>query len=386
MSAVDGISALENFKLQPVDAFISTLVAPPPGSSLSTIVALLKERNVNEVFLPEGNRCGIISVRHLLRLGTIENAKSSSVMTHVPTLTNQATVGQAGRLMVDYGLNAIPIADERKVMGQVSRLRLLNELRGKIGTEIRITSIATESPATVEMTTSLATVRDLMIRKKVDHIPVLDERRASGLITSTHIISRMTPPERVGNKSMVHEIKRALDFPASDFMDRNPLTCSPQTSAHAALESMFSNSQTCILITQWDELQSIATRRDFTKLLVETEPKFEVPVSIIGLPEDPFEAEAAKAKFIRTINQLQRIFPDILEAKSVIKSKFSRPGKERGRYEVTVHITSSKKSYSYSEAGWDLPAVYDLITDKLKRLMSQKKRRTPREREQAEVI
>ena len=105
---------------------------------------------------------------------------------------------------------------------------------------------------------------------------------------------------------------------------------------------------------------------------------------MIGLPEDPFEAEAAKTKFSRTVNQLHRIFPDILEAKSVIKSKFSKPGKERGRYEVTVHITTPKKTYTYSEAGWELPVVYDLLTDKLKRLMSQQKHRTRREREQAE--
>lgn len=129
----------------------------------------------------------------------------------------------------------------------------------------------------------------------------------------------------------------------------------------------------------------VATHRDFVMLLAEAEPKPDVPISIICLPEDPFEAEAAKAKFSRTVNQLHRIFPDILEAKSVIKSKFSRPGKERGRYEVTVHIRTARKSYAYSDSGWELSAVYDHITDRLKRLMTQKRRRITREREQLEI-
>jgi hypothetical protein len=121
-----------------------------------------------------------------------------------------------------------------------------------------------------------------------------------------------------------------------------------------------------------------------SKLLAEAGPKPDVPISIIGLPEDQFEAEAAKAEFGRTINQLRHVFPDLLEAKSVIKSKFRR-GKGRGRYEVTGQIRTLEKSYDYSESGWELPSVYDLITDRLKRLMTQKRRRITRDREQFET-
>jgi hypothetical protein len=122
-------------------------------------------------------------------------------------------------------------------------------------------------------------------------------------------------------------------------------------------------------------------------LLAELEPEADVPVFIVGLPDDPFEAEATKAKFRRIVNQLRRVFPDILECRSVIKSKFSRPGKDRGRYEVTVQIRTSKDSYTYSEEGWELPAIYDVITDRLKRLMTHKQSpRRRRERESKEVL
>jgi ribosome-associated translation inhibitor RaiA len=150
---------------------------------------------------------------------------------------------------------------------------------------------------------------------------------------------------------------------------------------------MLKSAKTYILVNQWEELQAIATQRDFMSLLVEAEPEPEVPIFMVGLPEDPFEAEATKAKFKRTINQLHRHFPDILEARSVVKSKFTKPGKERGRYEVTVHIKTPKNSYSYSEGGWELPVIYDMITDRLKRLLTQKqKRRRTRERERQETV
>jgi hypothetical protein len=133
-------------------------------------------------------------------------------------------------------------------------------------------------------------------------------------------------------------------------------------------------------------VQAIATHRNFMSLIAEAIPETNVPLFIVGLPEDPFESEATKTKFKRIVNQLLRVFPDIVEARSVIKSTFSKPGKERGRYEVTVQIRTPKNSYTYSEEGWDLPAVYDIITDRLKRLMTQKQKPgRHRERERPEV-
>ena len=122
-------------------------------------------------------------------------------------------------------------------------------------------------------------------------------------------------------------------------------------------------------------------------LLADVEPETDVPVFIVGLPEDPFEAEATKAKFRRIVSQLRKVFPNIVEARSVIKSRFSKPGKERGRYEVTVQIRTPTDSYTYSEEGWELPAVYDVITDRLKRLMTHKRKpRRQRERESEETL
>jgi len=182
---------------------------------------------------------------------------------------------------------------------------------------------------------------------------------------------------------MQPQTKASLDFPTGDVMDRNPVTCPPDAPAERALDLLMDNAKTCVLITQWEELQAIATQRDFMTLLAEVEPEPEIPVFIVGLPEDPFESEAAKVKFKRIIRQLNRVFPDILEARSIIKSKH-KAGRERGRYEVTVQIRTPRDSFSYSDEGWELPLVYDLITDRLKRLMTQKQKPRRRERESAE--
>jgi CBS domain-containing protein len=283
--------------------------------------------------------------------------------------------------MADYRVRAVPISDGRRIVGQVNCTTFLKELMARIGSELRITSLATTGPLTIEQATSVSRVRDLLVRRRIDHLPVTSGKRLAGLITSTHVISVLSAPERVGSKSMKPQTKGSLDFPAGDVMDGNPITCPPDASVEQTLQLLLENAKTCVLVTQWEELQAIATQRDFMALLAEAEPELEIPVFMVGLPEDPFESEATKAKFKRIVHQLNKVFPDIIEARSIIKSK-PKAGKERGRYEVTVQIRTPRESFTYADEGWELPLVYDLITDRLKRLMTQKQKpRHLRERE-----
>lgn len=378
---------VDELKTRSLDPFVSNLVEVSPDSNLAKIIGLLRERGVYEVFVPESTRCGMISARSILKTTNIEATKPSAVMSHIPALTKDALVGEAARLMADYRIRAVPISDGRKIVGQVNCVSLLKELKGKISNDLRITSLATKNPITIDSAASVGKARELLVRKRIDHLPVTAVGRIAGIVTSSQIVARVTPSERVGSESTKPETRRSLEFPVGDAMEPNPLTCSPETSAEQALDSMLRSARTCILVTQWEELQGIATQRDFMTLLAEAEPEPGIPVFMVGLPEDPFEAEATKTKFKRTISQLYRSFPDILEARFVIKSKFTKPGKERGRYEVTVHIKTPRNSYSYSEGGWELPVIYDLITDRLKRLLTQKqKRRRIREREPRQPV
>jgi CBS domain-containing protein len=374
---------IQEMKNRPIDSMISPLVESAPDTTLSKVLGLLRDRGVYEVFLPEGTRCGMISERELLKATNVETTKISAMITYLTPLRKEATLGEAARLMADYRVRAAPISDGRKIIGQVNCAGLLKEMKGRIGGDLRITSISTTSPITIDENSPVTKARELFVRRRIDHLPVTNGKRLVGLITSTDIVSLLNNPQRVGSKSMQPQTKANLDFPAGDAMDRNPLSCPPDTTAEHALNLMLENTKTCVLVTQWEELQAIATQRDFMTLLAEVEPEPEVPVFMVGLPEDPFESEATKAKFHRIVRQLNRVFPDILEARSIIKSKH-KAGRERGRYEVTVQIRTPRESFSYSEEGWELPLVYDLITDRLKRLMTKKPKPRRRERESEE--
>ena len=376
---------IDEIRNQSIDKMISPLIESPPDATLSKILGLLKDRVAYQVFVPESNRCGMISERDILKETNLDTAKASVLTKYVPTLEKGSLVGEAARLMSDYRIRAVPVSEQRKIIGQVNCSRVLEEIRGKMERGLRISALATKTPQPIEEETPQSKARDLLVRRRIDHLPVTQGKRVSGLVTSTQIISLLGGTQRIGSKSILPQTKGSLDFPARDLMDANPLTYSPDATAERALEQLLDSAKTCVLITQWEELQGIATQRDFMTLLAAPEPEPDFPVFMIGLPEDPFESEATKAKFKRTVHQLHKVYPDIIEARSVIKAKH-KSGAERERYEVSVQIRTPRDSYSYKAEGWELPVIYDLITDRLKRLMTKKlKPRRHRERESPEL-
>lgn len=366
------LNPLEKIRTTKLDSLVTDLIEVPPDSNLRKVISIMAEKGVHEILIPDKNRCGMITAADALRASM--ETKPEALVSHIPVMTMETTVGEAARIMTDYKIGAVPVSDGRKITGQVTNSNLLHLLKGNLG-DRRVSSISKESPVTMDAEDSAASARELFSRKRINHIPVKQRDKLVGLVTSTQILAVLPTRERVGMKSRSPETRSGLDFSLKDIMDSDPLTTPPQDSADETLNKLLHLDKTCVLVAQWDELQGIATRGDFVALLAEPQEKPEVPIYIVGLPDDPFEAEAAKQKFKRTINQLHKILPQILEARSVIKATASKPGKEKRRYEVRVHIKTPKNTYNYMASGWQLAEVYDTITDRLKRILSQKERR-----------
>lgn len=98
-----------------------------------------------------------------------------------------------------------------------------------------------------------------------------------------------------------------------------------------------------------------------------------LPYYIVGLPEEPIEAEEAKAKFERLSSELCKVFPFIEEIRAVVKSK--KASKDHARYEVSVEVYTPRDRHSFEETGYNLAAVFDSMGPKMKRLLSSRQSR-----------
>jgi ribosome-associated translation inhibitor RaiA len=99
----------------------------------------------------------------------------------------------------------------------------------------------------------------------------------------------------------------------------------------------------------------------------------DVPAFIIGLPEDPTSA-LAESKFKKTMVAFAKVYPKIDEARANVRTHV-KPG-SKTRYEVEVFVKVPGHRFEFVEEGWELPIVFDRISDKLKRLMTKPPEKT----------
>jgi len=351
-----------------------------PVTPISKVVGVLKDLNTYEAFLELNDKIGMITTRDILRASNITTAKASNLAFFVPKLSPRTTVEEAARLMMEYRIRALPVFENKSLMGTIQALSIIEAICEQGFSKAKVKDIMTGNPVHLDREDLSSKARKLMIRRKIDHLPVLAGNELNGLLTSSHIVFNMVQmTETIDRHEIISEKQRKLEFPVRHLMDAHPLTCVVNDDVSTVLGEMVRMGATCSIVTLWKEVQGIITYRDYMKLIAEQLEVADPSVYIVGLPEDPFEAELAKSKFTRTIKLLRKSFPFIEESKAVIKT-FSVGDKERRRYEVSVSIVTPKRTYAYSEKGWELPKIFDDLSSKLKKVISVKPtRRVPKQ-------
>jgi len=359
--------------LQTVGELLSEPVVVGPTDTVSKAIGLLRRLNAYEVFIVEKNEArGLVTIRDILKVSNITAAKISALTSRVPQVARDDTISRAAKIMTEHRVRAIPVLENGKLVGQLTASSICEEMARQGKLNFTAAAIMTPNPISLREDEQVAKARTIMIQKNIDHLPVLRQKEVAGIVTSDAIVFRMAPPERIARQSIVAEEQRRLDFKISGLMAPDPVVSSPDTDVSKVLEQMRRRRTAYSLVAVWGELQGIITYRDCVKQLVEP-PKPALPISIIGLPDDPFEAEATKAKFERVVKRIARSFPELLEARSVIKT-FEKTGHRR-RYEVEVELITPRRKMSFSSSGWSLPETYDVLQDRMKRVTTQKRGR-----------
>jgi CBS domain-containing protein len=350
---------------------------------ISKVIGSLQERNLYESFLPFDKKIFVINIRNLLGIRNITSRRISTVAKTSPFLYLDSKIANAAHLMNYYRLRSLPIIgkDNNKIIGQINAKSIIKQIYeigsnkaqtktnnsfASLSQQILAKDIMTPRPFVIRSNDDVSTARNIMIKNRIDHIPVINENNNSlmGILTSTNITESLLPTERIGRGSIgINQKNIRLDFPVKSIMSKNVVVSNITDNILKIINLMVDTNLTYVVLQSVNEVHGIITFGDILTLLKER-IQYDLPCYIIGLPEDPIEAEMTKTKFIGVVKLLKKIFPEIEEARCRIKIKKS--GK-RNRYEVNVNIITTAEVYSYTMTGWDLPAIMDQLSDGMKR-------------------
>ena len=345
--------------------------------ALSKIISTLDETNSYDVFIELSGKIGTFTIRDIIGIKDITTTRPSLVGKIIPELNRDSVIGEAARIMSHYRMRTLPVVHNGKIEGQVSARRIVELISKHLAqSKLRIvaSNIMTSDPITIDCHKTVSAARSIMKRRRIDHLPVVDNGRLVGIITSSDMMKVMLPSERISKKSVgIDNAEDRFSIEVSGLANDNVITANVDESLQVVCDRMINAGSTYCIIRVWDEIQGIITYRDIVALLGEKMEE-DIPMFIVGLPDEPFDAELAKSKFTNITRFLRKIHPDIEEARCHIKLRSVQGA--RKRYEIDVHILSTHGNISYTNIGWDLAKLFDEMTDALKKKVSHKHKKT----------
>jgi CBS domain-containing protein len=340
---------------------------------------MMMKENVHEVFiqLPADKSVSCINIRDILSATNIESLKSSTIKKNIPSLTQNDNIENAARIMSLHRLRSLPVINpqNKEVIGQISSKSIMRYiydafLEKKINVQkmISASDIMTHDLIIIDPAARFDAAKVTMIKDSIDHLPVAETRPdgktvIKGMVTSNHIIQTLVPAGTVGREASRDITSEQEIIGLAD--KKNIITVKPEDTFISTIDSLLKANSTYAIVQSFDKtLLGIITYRDIISVLGK-QTQSEIPIYIIGMPDDASEAELVKSKFHNIVEHLSKISPQIQEARCKIKIKDMEG--ERKRYEISANIYTAHRLYVYTSTNrWDLASLFDEMIEGLK--------------------
>ena len=343
-----------------------------PSFSISKVIGMMSETDSYDVYCMKGGEVLTTNAREMLDVRDISTLKASSLLHRIRSLSKNDTIEKAATAMSHYRMRSFPVVNNQ-IIGVVTAKSIVNLLAQQNLKWIRANSVLTPNPIVLSNRESLAKARKVMMTKRIDHIPILHKGKVERVLTSMHLLQALTPPQRIGSDQKGIDTLRRLESDIGNIGSTRVPQCNTNDSISTVIDTMLKTDTTCCLLTLWDNLHGIITYKDILGLLLTKIPS-EVPLYIVGMPEDMENAEIVKTKFQKIISKLIKVYPEVEEARTSIKT-IHGPISQRKHFEVSVKIFTPYKTHSYTELGWDLSQVFDALGRRIVRNLSQRSKK-----------
>ncbi len=341
--------------------------------TISKIIGVLVNSDSYDAFCMEGKDVLTINARELLGIKDIENTKIRTLLRKIQPLSKNDTIEKAASILSHYRMRSAPVVEKNEIIGIVNGKDIVELLHKQDLRWISANNILTADPITAHSSDSLATARKILSTKRIDHLPIVKNGKVTQVLTSMHLLQVIKPGERLGEGLRGLNLKKKYQSQIGNIGSTRIPNLNTNSPLGAVIEAMLKNDTSCCLLTLWGHIHGIITYKDIIDILESKIPS-QVPLYIVGLPEDYSSSEIVKTKFDKIIRNLTKVYPEVEQAKAAIKT-IHNPQTNQPHYQVSVRISSPYRTYNYMETGWDLSKIFDSIGGKVIRNLSQRSKK-----------
>ena len=255
------------------------LITVDKDQNLSDALKLLRKHNVSR--LPVTNNkelVGIISERDIAnKLGSSKYESmpasrlhiSSVMVKDVFTVPLTMQLEDVAKLMLDNGIGSVPVMDDDKMVGIVSKADFVTLASGIAFDKITVKEIMSKDLTVVSPTDRLVHARRQMIESHVGRLPVVEDDELVGMITSKDLMRAFIDfRKKVPEKYQKSQIKEVL---VEDIMSTNPTTVTGDMSITEVSEIIMETGFNGLPVVEDSKVVGIITQTDILKLIEKLE-------------------------------------------------------------------------------------------------------------------
>ncbi|MBE6499421.1 MAG: CBS domain-containing protein [Methanobrevibacter thaueri] len=255
------------------------LITIDKDQNLSDALKLLRKHNVSRLPVTNNKKLvGIISERDIAnKLGSSKYESmpasrlhiSSVMIKDVFTVPQTMQLDEAARLMLEKGIGSVPVMDGDEMVGIVSKADFVTLAVGIAFDKITVKEIMAKDLTIVSPTERLVHARRLMIENHVGRLPVVNEDKLIGMITSKDLMrSFIDFRKNVPEKYQKSQIKEVL---VEYVMSSNPTFTTKDTTISEVSKIMMETGYNGLPVVEDDELVGIITQTDILRLIEKLE-------------------------------------------------------------------------------------------------------------------
>jgi CBS domain-containing protein len=326
-----------------------------------------------------GKYQGVIARRWVLRtrLDPV-TMKVKSLMRAAPKVEPNFSLSKVAKMMIESGIRQLPIFEKDKLLGFVTDEAIIHGAVTDEWGNNPVEQIMTKAPFTIEASRSVGAVLSLFRENDVSHMPVMENGKVVGIVSTQDIIENVFQPNQ---RQTVGDVKgekiQVLNIPAKGVMTSPVVTVTPETSLQEAEKKMHDFNVHCLIVMAKERLVGIVTKLDFLEplsLLGEVDRRLTIQFAVKGAEID----ESMQGYMMGEFDSFTRKYKDLLESGTLFVYMKLHGTNYKGQplihCRLQLRTVKGVKGFFFASAeGWGVEPTFRVALDRLdKRILRSK--------------
>jgi CBS domain-containing protein len=194
---------------------------------------------------------------------------SSVMVKDVISVPQSMRLAEVANLMLDNGIGSVPVMDDEKMAGIVSKADFVTLAVDGEYEKIQTKEIMSKEIISVSPSERLIHARRVSMDAKVGRLPVIDDEVLVGMITSKDLMRAFIDfRKNVPEKYQKSQIKEVL---VEDIMSKNPCVVAKDTCISEVDKIMMETGYNGLPVVEDDKVIGIITQTDILRLIAKLE-------------------------------------------------------------------------------------------------------------------